>query len=197
MPPISTHLHFGKKLIENSTDEVDIRCFILGMVSPDTYDDDTFEEIHNLDEDGNLDIREFYEQFDFKKLNLQEKSYVLGYYCYLWFDEYYKFNASKLKINNYYDLPDNELAIAIKDLFRFYDSKAIGSFYDGIIRDINSYKLNINLKEIKNINIQKVKDKLLEYSKEKVPNEVYSYLINEDKYMNFIQKGCSKIVKSL
>lgn len=197
MPPISTHLHFGKNLIESSADEVDIRSFILGMVSPDTYDDDTFEEIHNLDDDGNLDIREFYEKFDFKKLNLQEKSYVLGYYSYLWFDEYYKFNASKLKINNYNDLPDYELTIAIENLFKFYDSKAIGNFYDDFIRDINEYKLNINLKEIKNINIQKVKDKLSEYFKEQVSNEVYSYLINEDKYMNFIKKGCSKIIKSL
>ena len=69
MPLISTHLHFGKNLIESSAEEVDIRSFIIGMMSPDTYDDDTFEEIHSLDDDGNLDIREFYEKFDLNKLD--------------------------------------------------------------------------------------------------------------------------------
>src|SRR5665647_3180568 len=130
MPPISTHMHFGKIFIENSDDEIDIRSFILGMVSPDTFNDyDTFEEFHYLDEDGNIDVREFYEKFDLKKLNLQEKSFILGYYCHLWFDEYYKFNASKLTVHNSRDLPDKELSIAVKNTFKCYDAKAVGNYY--------------------------------------------------------------------
>jgi len=63
MPPISSHMHFGKIFVENSDDEIDIKSFLIGIVAPDTiYDEDDFEDIHCLDEDGNIDVREFYEQ---------------------------------------------------------------------------------------------------------------------------------------
>lgn len=198
MPPISTHMHFGKIFIENSDDEIDIRSFILGIVSPDTFnDDDSFEEFHCLDEDGNIDVREFYEKFDLKKLNLHEKSFVLGYYCHLWLDEYYKFNASKLTVHNSRDLPDEELTAAVKNIFKFYDSKAVGNFYEDVMHDINGYKLNMNLKEIKHINIKKSKEILTKYFDEKSPDSICSELINEEEYLNFIQRSCSKIIKSL
>jgi len=198
MPPISTHMHFGKIFIENSDDEIDIRSFILGMVSPDTFNDyDTFEEFHYLDEDGNIDVREFYEKFDLKKLNLQEKSFILGYYCHLWFDEYYKFNASKLTVHNSRDLPDEELSVAVKNTFKCYDAKAVGNYYEIIKNGINDYKLTINLKEIKHISIKKAKEKINEYFKDIIPKNIYSELINEEEYMNFIRKSCSKIIKSL
>lgn len=198
MPPISTHMHFGKIFIENSDDEIDIRSYILGLVSPDTFnDDDSFEEFHYLDEDGNIDVREFYEKFDLKKINLQEKSFILGYYCHLWFDEYYKFNASKLTVHNSRDLPDEELTIAVKNIFKYYDANAVGNYYENIKHEINDFKLNMNLKEIKHINIKKAKEKINEYFKELVPNNIYTELINENEYMNFIQKSCSKIIKSL
>ncbi len=198
MPPISTHMHFGKIFIENSDDEIDIRSFILGIVSPDTFnDDDAFEEFHCLDEDGNIDVREFYEKFDLKKLNIYEKSFVLGYYCHLWFDEYYKFNASKLTVHNSHDLPDEELTEAVKNIFKFYDSKAVGNFYEDVKYDIDGYKFNINLKEVKHINIKKSKEILKKYFDEKIPESICSELINEEEYLNFIQKSCSKIIKSL
>lgn len=198
MPPISTHMHFGKIFIENSDDEIDIRSFILGIVSPDTFnDDDAFEEFHCLDEDGNIDVREFYEKFDLKKLNLYEKSFVLGYYCHLWFDEYYKFNASKLTVHNSHDLPDEELTEAVKNIFKFYDSKEVGNFYENVKYDIDEYKFNMNLKEVKHINIKKSKEILKKYFDEKTPESICSELINEEEYLNFIQKSCSKIIKSL
>ena len=99
MPPISTVMHFGKKFME-SYDKVDIPNFIIGIILPSTLNDDQLEELHNVDEDGNIDVREFYEKFDFKTMSLKDSSIVLGYYCHLWLDEYYKFNASKLKIHN-------------------------------------------------------------------------------------------------
>lgn len=198
MPPISTHMHFGKNFIENSDDEIDIRSYILGLVSPDTFnDDDSFEEFHYLDEDGNIDVREFYEKFDLKKLNLQEKSFVLGYYCHLWFDEYYKFNASKLTVHNSHDLSDDELSVAVKNTFKYYDANAIGSYYEKLKKDIKDYKININLKEIQNISIKKAKEKINEYFSEPVPENVYTDLINEEEYISFIKKSCSKIIKSL
>lgn len=198
MPPISTHMHFGKIFIENSDDEIDIRSYMLGMVSPDTFsDDDSFEEFHYLDEDGNIDVREFYEKFDLKKLNLQEKSFILGYYCHLWFDEYYKFNASKLTVHNNSDLPDEELAVAVKNIFKYYDANAVDGYYEKIKDDLRDFKLNINLKEINHINIKRSKEKIYEYFNEKVPCDVYTELINEEEYLNFMQKSCSKIIKSL
>ena len=70
MPPISTIMHFGKIFIE-SQDEIDIPCFMIGIISPSTFNDDELEELHNFDEDGNLDVREFYEQFNFKIMSEQ------------------------------------------------------------------------------------------------------------------------------
>lgn len=192
MPPISTIMHFGKIFIE-SQDEIDIPNFMIGMVSPNTLNDDELEELHNFDEDGNLDVREFYEQFNFKTMNTKEKSIILGYYCHLWFDEYYKFNASKLTIHNNLNLSDEELGYAVKNLLRYYDNKAIGSFYEKYIEDIKSF----NTKTIELINIDKTKKIILEYFKEKAPDEVITHLIKEDYYMNFIRAGCSKIIKSL
>jgi len=198
MPPISTHMHFGKNFIESFEDEIDKRSFILGMVSPDTFGDyDTFEEFHCLDEDGNIDVRDFYEKFDLKKLNLQQKSFILGYYSHLWFDEYYKFNASRLTLHNSNNLPDDELSIAVKNTLKYYDAKAVGNYYDVIKREINEYKFNIDLKEIKHISIKKAKEIINDYFKELVPMNIYPELIEEEEYVNFICKSCSKIIKSL
>lgn len=198
MPPISTHMHFGKIFIENLDDEIDIHSFILGMASPDTFiDDDTFEEFHCLDEDGNIDVRDFYEKFDLKKLNLQQKSFILGYYSHLWLDEYYKFNASRLTIHNSNDLSDDELSVAVKNTFKYYDAKAVGSYYENIKHEINEYKINIDLKEIKHISVKKSKEILSEYFNEFIPNNIYPELIEETEYLNFIRRSCSKIIKSL
>jgi len=198
MPPISTHMHFGKIFIENSEEEIDIRSFILGMVSPDTFsDDETFEEFHCLDEDGNIDVREFYEKFNLKNLNLQQKSFVLGYYSHLWFDEYYKFNASRLIVHNCNDLPDEELSVAVKNTLKHYDLKAVGNYYTSIMNNIDDYKFNVNLKEVKHISVNESKKLLKEYYDEIEPDNIYPELIEEQEYMNFIRKSCSKIKKSL
>lgn len=198
MPPISTHMHFGKIFIENSEDEIDILSFIIGIVSPDTFsDDDTFEEFHCLDEDGNIDVREFYEKFDLKKLNLQQKSFVLGYYSHIWFDEYYKFNASRLTVHNCQDLPDEELGIAVKNTLKHYDFKAVGNYYKSIMLNIDDYNFSIGLKEVKHISIIRAKEILKEYFVDLVFDNIYPELIEEVEYMNFIRKSCSKIIKSL
>lgn len=197
MPSISTHMHFGKIFIENSDEEIDIKSYILGIVSPDTIDDDDFEDFHCLDEDGNVDVREFYEKFDLKKLNIQQKSFILGYYCRLWFDEYYKFNASKLIIHNYRDLCDEELISAIKNIFKYYDDKAIGNYYELLKREIKNYNIKIDLKEMRGININKAKEILVDYFKELTPKSIYSDLIIEEEYLKFMKNSCQKIIKSL
>lgn len=197
MPSISTHMHFGKIFIENSDEEIDIKSYILGIVSPDTIDDDDFEDFHCLDEDGNVDVREFYEKFDLKKLSLQQKSFVLGYYCRLWFDEYYKFNASKLTIHNYRDLGDEELISAIKNIFKYYDEQAIGNYYQTIKKEINDFKIDLNLKEMNNINVNKAKEIILDYFNELMPKNIYSDLIVQEEYKSFMNNSCQKIIKSL
>nr|WP_300094295.1 hypothetical protein [Sedimentibacter sp.] len=197
MPPISTNMHFGKIFIENSEDEIDIPSFIMGIVSPETIDVDDFEEFHTLDEDGNIDVREFYEQFNFKKLDITQKSFVLGYYCHLWFDEYYKFNASKLTIHNNLELSDEELRAAVKSTLRYYDYKAINNFFENYVKDINAFDIKINLKETNWVNIKKSKDKILEFLKDNKSETIYPQLIEEEEYMRFINNGFSKIKKSL
>lgn len=197
MPPISTNMHFGKLFIENSKSKIDIPSFIIGMVFPDTINEDDFEELHTFDEDGNIDVREFYEQFNFKNLNLIQKSFVLGYYSHLWFDEYYKFNASKLTIHNYVDMTDEELGAAVKTILKFYDNKAINNFFEKYSKDIRDFNENINLKEISSIGFEKSKEKIMDFLKDAVPDVVYPQLIEEREYMSFIKSGCSKIMKSL
>ena len=192
MPPISTIMHFGKIFIE-SQDEIDIPCFMIGIISPRTFNDDELEELHNFDEDGNLDVREFYEQFNFETMNLQEKSIILGYYCHLWFDEYYKFNASRLTIHNKLNLSDEELSSAVKNLIIYYDNKIIGGFYGRYIEDIKT----VDNKTFELIDTDKSKKILLKYLNEKVPDDVITSLIKEEQYMSFIKAGCGKIIKSL
>ena len=192
MPPISTIMHFGKIFIE-SQDKVDIPNFMIGMISPGTFNDDELEELHNFDEDGNLDVREFYEQFNFKTMNLKEKSIRLGYYCHLWFDEYYKFNASRLTIHNKLNLNDEELRRAVKELLLYYDNKVIGNFYEKYIEDINT----VDTKTFEMIDIEKSKKILFEYLNEEKPADVMTNLIKEEQYMSLIKAGCSKIINSL
>jgi len=192
MPPISTIMHFGKIFIE-SQDEIDIPNFMIGIISPSTFNDDELEELHNFDEDGNLDVREFYEQFNFKIMNLQERSVILGYYCHLWFDEYYKFNASRLTIHNKLNLSDEELSSAIKNLIIYYDRKAVGSFYEQYIEDIKT----VEATSFELIDTDKTKKILFEHLKEKTPENVITNLIKEEQYMSFIKAGCGKIIKSL
>lgn len=192
MPPISTIMHFGKIFIESQY-EIDIPNFIIGIISPCTFNYDELEEMHNFDEDGNLDVREFYEQFNFKTMTLKEKSIILGYYCHLWFDEYYKFNASRLTIHNKLNLSDEELSSAVKNLIIYYDNKAVGSFFEKYIEDIKT----VDTKAIELIDIDKTKKILFEHMNEKKPDDVITKLIKEEQYMSFIRAGCSKIIKSL
>ncbi|MDW5299201.1 MAG: hypothetical protein SA378_03565 [Sedimentibacter sp.] len=197
MPSISTNMHFGKIFIENVEDEIDIPSFIIGIVFPDTINEDDFEELHSFDEDGNIDVREFYEQFNFKTLNIVQKSFVLGYYCHLWFDEYYKFNASKLTIHNNLELSDEELGAAVKNTLKCYDYKAINNFFEKYTNNINKFDFKINLKEINGVNIKKSIEKIQELLRDKTSDIIYPRLIEEDEYMRFIKNGCSKIMKSL
>ena len=197
MPPISTNMHFGKIFIENSDDEIDIPSFIIGIVSPDTIDEDDFEELHSFAEDGNVDVREFYEQFDFNKLNAVQKSFILGYYCHLWFDEYYKFNASKLIVHNNLELSDKELGSAVKNTLKYYDHKSIDNFFQKYVKEINRFDTKMDLNGIENINIEKAKEKIQEFLKDNISDVIYPQLIEEKEYMNLIRKGYSKIMKSL
>lgn len=192
MPPISTIMHFGRIFIESKYD-IDIPNFIIGIISPSTFNEDQLEELHNFNEDGNLDVRDFYEQFDFKTMNSKERSIVLGYYCHLWFDEYYKYNASRLKIHNNLDLSDEELSFAVKNLLKYYDNIAIGNFYEKYVEDIKC----VDTKTFEIIDIDKSKEVLFRHLNETVPNEVITSLINKEQYMSFIRVGCGKIIKSL
>src|SRR5665647_1067853 len=115
MPQMSTHLHFAKLLAENTDDDVHLCSLLLGIASPDTFsDDDSYYDYHfledNEDGDDDIDVRQFYEEFDLKSMDRKEKWFIIGYYAHLWLDEYFKFNSSKLTLYNKYDLPDNELS---------------------------------------------------------------------------------------
>lgn len=198
MPPISTHMHFGKMLLESADDEVDKRSFVLGLVAPDTMEnEDDYEDYYCLDEDGNIDVRDFYEKFDFKKINLHQKSFILGYYTHLWLDEYYKFNASKLTIHNKFDLNDEELNNALKNLVKYYDEKVINHYYDDIKDSIMNHDLDLGLEPIKHINLTKTKKLLQSYFNEKVSDDIHFELLMESEYTEFLRKSTAKIIKSI
>ena len=197
MPPISTNMHFGKLFIENSKTDIHIPSFIIGMISPDTINEEDFEDIHTLDEDGNIDVREFYEQFNINNLNLIQKSFILGYYCHLWFDEYYKFNASKLTLHNNVEMTDEELGTAVKTVLKYYDNKAINNFFEKYADEINEFNEKLNLNEISGVSIKKSKEKIYEFFRDAITEVANTQLIEEREYMNFIKNGCSKIMKSL
>lgn len=197
MPPISTNMHFGKLFIENSNTDIHIPSFIIGMISPDTINEEDFEDLHTLDEDGNIDVREFYEQFNINNLNLIQKSFILGYYCHLWFDEYYKFNASKLTLHNNVEMTDEELGTAVKTVLKYYDNKAINNFFEKYADEINEFNEKLNLNEISGVSIKKSKEKIYEFFRDAITEVANTQLIEEREYMNFIKNGCSKIMKSL
>lgn len=197
MPPISTNMHFGKLFIENSKTDIHIPSFIIGMISPDTINEEDFEDLHTFDEDGNIDVREFYEQFNINNLNLIQKSFILGYYCHLWFDEYYKFNASKLTLHNNVEMTDEELGTAVKTVLKYYDNKAINNFFEKYADEINEFNEKLNLNEISGVSIKKSKEKIYEFFRDAITEVANTQLIEEREYMNFIKNGCSKIMKSL
>lgn len=197
MPPISTNMHFGKLFIENSKTDIHIPSFIIGMISPDTINEEDFEDLHTLDEDGNIDVREFYEQFNINSLNLIQKSFILGYYCHLWFDEYYKFNASKLTLHNNIEMTDEELGTSVKAVLKYYDNKAINNFFDKYADEINKFNEKLNINEISGVSIKKSKEKICEFFRDEITEVANTQLIEEQEYMNFIKNGCSKIMKSL
>lgn len=196
MPSISTHMHFGKVLLEKIDNDIDLLSYIMGLAAPKTIFDE-IDEYHTLDEDGNIDVREFYEKFNIKELSLESKSFVLGYYSNLWLEEYYKFNARKLTIHNNEELTDEELILAVENIVRYYDIVSIGGFYDKIKDTINNYNINLNLNETKYINFREVKKILTDYFNKVTPLVTHNELIDQDEYNSFINKSCSKFLKSL
>lgn len=196
MPSISTHMHFGKVLLKQLNKEIDLLNYVIGLISPKTILDE-IDEYHTLDEDGNIDVREFYEKFNFKKLSVEARSFVLGYYSNLWLEEYYKFNAIKITIHNREELSDEELIFTLENTFKQYDKEAIGDFYEEIKESLNNYNPSFNLTETKYINFSEVIQKLKDYFNEEAPSVVYKNLIDEDEYNSFINKSCSKFLKSL
>lgn len=198
MPRISTHLHFGKLLLESSDDEVDIRSFIFGIIAPDTFtNDEEFQKLHYLDEDGDIDVKEFYKKFNLNKLNLEQKSFIIGYYSHLWLDEYCKFNASKLTVHNKNNLLDEELGHAVKNLLFYYDNKVINGFYDNIKNDIENYKFKLSIDEFKKIKVEMIKDLLIKSLNNKSLEKQQNDLILEEEYLSFIYDSCDKFLNSI
>ncbi len=198
MPRISTHMHFGKLLLESSDDDVDIHSFIIGLVAPDTFTDDkAFEHYHYVDEDGDISVKEFYESFEWGKFNLKQKSFVLGYYCHLWLDEYYKFNASKLTLHNNNDLPNDELGHAVKNVLFYYDKKVINGFYDKIKDNFKDYNLRLDIEKLNAIDLNRANQFVLDFLNTSVADSIDTDLIEEEEYLKFIYKSVDKFLNSL
>lgn len=202
MLSISTNLHFGKILLEKISisdvlaTDIDLLSYVIGLASPKTIFDE-LDEYHTLDEDGNIDVREFYEKFNIKELPLEARSFVFGYYGSLWLEEYYKFNTSKLTIHNREGLSDDELILSLSNTVKYYDMVSVGDFYKKIRDSILAYDSNLNLNETKHINFNKVKEILADYFNESIPLVEHKNLIDQNEYNSFIDKSCSKFLKSL
>lgn len=203
MAQLSTHLHFAKLVIENIQDDIEVPPFLLGITAPDTYaNNKTYLKYHYIKDrdngDDDIDVHEFYEKFNFNKLSKSLKWFVIGYYAHLWFDEYIKFNTNRLTLRNNEGLEDKELSQCIRDLFKHYDRQITEDYYDNTMKkNIENYKLILNLKPLKFIKIDRCKEALLaELSKGPV-NDIKEGLIYEEDYLKLIDSSVIKFLKSL
>ncbi len=203
MAQLSTHLHFAKLVIENIQDDIEVPPFLLGITAPDTYTNNkTYLKYHYIKDrdngDDDIDVHEFYEKFNFNKLSKSLKWFVIGYYAHLWFDEYIKFNTNRLTLRNNEGLEDKELSQCIRDLFKHYDRQITEDYYDNTMKkNIENYKLILNLKPLKFIKIDRCKEALLaELSKGPV-NDIKEGLIYEEDYLKLIDSSVIKFLKSL
>src|SRR6056297_493485 len=203
MDQLSNHLHFAKLVLENIQDDIEIPPFLLGITAPDTYTNNkTYLKYHYIKErdngDDDIDVHEFYEKFNFNKLSKSIKWFVIGYYAHLWFDEYIKFNTNKLTLRNNEGLEDKELSKCIKDLFKHYDRQVTEDYYDSTVKkNIENYKLNLNLKPLKFIKIDKCKDVLLKELSKGTENDIKEDLIYKEEYLELIDNSVIKFLKSL
>ncbi|MDW7667207.1 MAG: hypothetical protein SCJ93_00150 [Bacillota bacterium] len=203
MAQLSTHLHFAKLVLENIQDDIEVPPFLLGITAPDTYTNNkTYLKYHYIKDrdngDDDIDVHEFYEKFNFKKLSKSLKWFVVGYYAHLWFDEYIKFNTNRLTLRNNEGLEDKELSQCIKDLFKHYDRQITEDYYDDTMKNnLENFKLNLNLKPLKFIKVEKCKEVLLtELSKGPV-NDIKEDLIYKEDYLELIDNSVVKFLKSL
>jgi len=203
MAQLSTHLHFAKLVIENVQDEIEVPPFLLGITAPDTYNTNkTYLKYHYIKDrdngDDDIDVHEFYEKFNLNKLSKSLKWFVIGYYAHLWFDEYIKFNTNRLTLRNNEGLEDKELSKCIKDLFKHYDRQVTEDYYNSTVKkNIENFKLNLNLKPLKFIKIDKCKDVLLTEISKGTENDIKEDLIYKEEYLELIDNSVIKFLKSL
>jgi len=203
MAQLSTHLHFAKLVIENIQEDIEVPPFLLGITAPDTYTNNkTYLKYHYIKDrdngDDDIDVHEFYEKFNLKKLSKSIKWFIIGYYAHLWFDDYFKFNSNKLTLRNNEDLASSELSQCVKDLFKHYDRQITEDYYDKKTKkNIEEYKLNLSLKSLKFIKIEKCKDILLKELNKGPKDDVKEDLICEDEYLELIDRSVVKFLKSL
>jgi len=203
MAQLSTHLHFAKLVIENIQDDIEVPPFLLGITAPDTFiNNKTYLKYHYIKDkengDDDIDVHEFYEKFNLEKLSNPIKWFVIGYYAHLWFDEYIKFNSNKLTLRNNYNLESSELSQCIKNLFKHYDRQITEDYYsENIKTKIKNIKLNLNLKTIKFIKIEKCKGLLITELNKGPKNDVKEDLIYKDEYLELIDNSVVKFLKSL
>ncbi|HCX02843.1 MAG TPA: hypothetical protein DHM42_00030 [Clostridiales bacterium] len=203
MAQLSTHLHFAKLVIENIQDDIEVPPFLLGITAPDTYTNNkTYLKYHYIKDrdngDDDIDVHEFYEKFNLSKLSNSHKWFVIGYYAHLWFDEYIKFNSNRLTLRNNEGLSDSELSQCIKDLFKHYDRQITEDYYGtNIKKTIESFDLNLNLKTLKFIKINRCKEVLLNELSKGPKNVIREDLIYKDEYLELIDNSVEKFLKSL
>ena len=125
------------------------------------------------------------------------KSFVIGYYAHLWLDEYFKFNSSKLTLNNEFDLSDKQLSKSVKELMRLFDEEITNNYFDGIMKEIEGFNLDLKHKALKHVDIEKSKKLLFETYNEKKPSDVHEELLDRDEYKKLMKKSVKRFFKSL
>jgi len=94
MPIPTTHLHLCSLLLEEISD-IDAYTFCLGSIAPDCLDPSdhrAFRNAHHIDDSGRFDSLGFYRKQLCRKQeqDIAPRSYRLGYFSHLWFDEFAK-----------------------------------------------------------------------------------------------------------
>ena len=95
-------------------------------------------------------------------------------------------------------MESSELSQCIKNLFKHYDRQITEDYYsENIKTKIKNIKLNLNLKTIKFIKIEKCKGLLITELNKGPKNDVKEDLIYKDEYLELIDNSVVKFLKSL
>ncbi|MGF7056788.1 hypothetical protein [Brassicibacter mesophilus] len=201
MPDKSSHLNFARLYLSMAKEKYNSSAFILGALAPDLvyeleieldYNDDEIKKYHFLDDDKNIDLIKFIKKTDISKTTDKlKKSFLIGYYCHLWYDNYFSYNSDKL-IDSSIDSTEKK-NVAVKNI-KFYNVKASKEYFDTLVIK-NDHK---DLDTFEFITFERVYDsykKFREETKQMLEND--AIILDKEKYEYFLNEAVLKFAEEV